>query len=313
MRFTFYLLLLSLYTPFLFAQQNEQADSLAKQIKTVPIVAYWEEGDSWQYILHKGEIKSEKDSVKSREIVTHHISCEVLKATPTSYSLQWSYDSIAFINENVKPKPTKRKMQEMFEGVSFVFQTDEMGRFDSILNYEIVADTLKSRFNQAIEEANAMEKMIFSALLDEQSDYEFVENNFKEVINYHAYHGLEFSADTTMTEILESTNKLGGKVKVLQESTLKLDEENEGIFIIEDKMTPDNQQISSQTKALLNMLKGMDKEKLEGMMGAEQTKIVQREKYAFDYNYGLLVYYIYEDTTTFGDHSRVKFEVLELK
>ncbi|MFK7904663.1 MAG: DUF3793 family protein [Chitinophagales bacterium] len=305
-----FLLFLIVSSNSIVAQENSVAQ--IKKKVDVPIIAYWQKGDIWKYIAQKGKLTYKGDQISSKETTQYDISCEVIDSNEHSYTLQWVYDAIAFTHENVTQNTFKQKAAKALEKQIFTFQTDEYGRFDTILNYSNTAKNIREKVQEALKEADDLTQFMLKETLTKQSDYELMENNFSDVVNYHAYHGYEFRADTSFSYTSQQENAMGGTIDSQGTSSIKLDEENKSILVIEDTLIPDMDQIIPQTKKLLMQLGNVKKKEIDKLINKETSKVEKSERYVFDHEYGLLLEYEHTDTKSFGGDTTVKFALLKI-
>ncbi len=292
------------------AQENSVVE--IKKKVDVPIVAYWQKGDVWKYMAQKGKVTYKDDQMSSKETTQYDISCEVIDSSEHSYTLQWVYDKIDFTHENVTQNTFKQKATKALEKQVLTFQTDEYGRFDTIINYSNTAKKIREEVQEALKEADDFTQYMLKETLSEQSDYELMENNFSDVVNYHAYYGYEFRADTSFSYTSQQKNAMGGTIDSQGVSSIKLDENNESILVIQDTLIPDMDQVIPQTKKLLMQLGKAKKKEIDELINKETSKFEKSERYVFDHDYGLLLEYEHTDTKSFGGDTTVKFALLKI-
>ncbi|MCH2045738.1 MAG: hypothetical protein MK212_16595 [Saprospiraceae bacterium] len=145
--------ILSVILIVVFIQTIFYAQETADQKQeTVPFVAYWSLGDSYDFRITK--IKKEwKEGILAREDSSVYIAnFKVIDSTATNYKIRWKFKT-NLKGFQLPPKIVEKLVQEYpkYMVTEVVYITDEFGAFVEIENWEEVALMMKNLFYGVID------------------------------------------------------------------------------------------------------------------------------------------------------------------
>ena len=194
------LLLLALFANFFAPAQNIAKDS------SVPVVAYWPKGVVKKLVISK--TTSQKSEGKTTNTSnTSEATFKVLDSTETSYTIEWTYTS-------VNKMASLYNLNAFLEGIRIVYQTDELGSFTSLVNFEevqkLVLESYEKLKKQAAGSADEMDGSLIEQVADAFKKREGIEQVIlRDIALYHTPYGVEYSFTKNIQEGL-LPNFLGG-------------------------------------------------------------------------------------------------------
>lgn len=140
MRFVF------IITIFFFFQNNfaqESSDS-------IPIVAYWSNGDSFNYKITKTKKSWKKDSLSQNNSSSYLAEFKVIDSTENSYTISWEFKK-AF--SDYKLDEATENILKNFDFNKVVYKTDEFGALIEIQNWKEIAEIVETVLDKTLSEA----------------------------------------------------------------------------------------------------------------------------------------------------------------
>lgn len=104
----------------------------------VQAIAYWSLGEKHDFKITNQKIKYTGTDTTSNETMTCRLSIEVIDSTASTYTLRWKYSDF----RTDTPSPFLNSILEIGEQVHYDIQTNELGTFVSLLNWEEVRDKM---------------------------------------------------------------------------------------------------------------------------------------------------------------------------
>lgn len=271
-------LILFLFTIQLFAQTDST---------NISFVAYWEEGDSYDYKITKTKQKWKKNELIDNNVQSYKVNFFVLKSTPTSYTIKWTYENDLGSNLNLSKEILKKL--EKYNNVAIVYKTTETGTFQEIVNWKEVSKLYKNMFDDIIslytkgEKGKQFEEII-SPLRNIYSTKEGVEQLIlKEIQYFHFPMGLEFETKEVIEFEDEIPNMLGGSpIKADAKLFFEKVDTDESFCVFKHEMTldkDDTMRVLGEVFAKMNL---KDKEVEKAIKDALFTV---EEKNNFEYFY----------------------------
>ncbi|CAM3616684.1 hypothetical protein FLGE108171_06360 [Flavobacterium gelidilacus] len=272
------ILILFLFSFPLFAQTDST---------NIAFVAYWEEGDSYDYKVTKTKQKWKKEVLTENKIQSYNANFLVLKSTPTSYTIKWSFEndlnSNLNLDEDILKKISKNK------NIDIIYKTSETGVFQEIVNWKEVSKLYKNIFDDIIKSYAKDEKgkEIKEALKPFQDIYNSKEGIeqliLKEIQYFHFPMGLEFDTKEIIEFEEEIPNMFGGNpIKANAKLFFEKVDTEEGFCIFKHEMTLDKEDTSrilAEVFAKMN-LKSNELEKL-----MKEAVFLIEDKNIFEYFY----------------------------
>lgn len=268
---------------FLFSIQSfAQTDST-----NIAFVAYWEEGDSYDYKITKTKQKWKKSELTENKVQNYKMNFLVLKATPTSYTIKWTYENDLGSDLNLSREILKKI--EKYNNIAIEYKTSETGAFQEIVNWKEVSKLYKNMFDEIINSFAQGEKAkelieVLTPLKNIYNSKEGVEQLIlKEIQYFHFPMGLEFETKEVIEFEDEIPNMLGGS-PIKADSKLFFEEVNvaESFCVFKHEMTldkDDTMRVLGEVFAKMNL---KDKEVEKAIKDAVFTI---EEKNTFEYFY----------------------------
>lgn len=249
-------LILFLFSIQLFAQTDST---------NISFVAYWEEGDSYDYKITKTKQKWKKNELIDNNVQSYKVNFFVLKSTPTSYTIKWTYENDLGSNLNLSKEILKKL--EKYNNVAIVYKTTETGTFQEIVNWKEVSKLYKNMFDDIIslytkgEKGKQFEEII-SPLRNIYSTKEGVEQLIlKEIQYFHFPMGLEFETKEVIEFEDEIPNMLGGSpIKADAKLFFEKVDTDESFCVFKHQMTLNKDDTMRVLNEIFTKMKLKDKE-----------------------------------------------------
>src|SRR5574343_26033 len=170
----------------------------------VTTVAYYEMGETrtFHFVNSSTKTKNDKSKPEKEEIVEYDVVITVLEQEDSSYVMEMVYNNFTF-PESKRDNELNEAIAQVSEGLKIKYATDELGRYDSIINKEDLAKDLKlqleevfSLFDDKFEKQE--EKQLFQTmmkyLVDKMTLPENIEGLYAEdILKIHGYYGIELT------------------------------------------------------------------------------------------------------------------------
>jgi len=131
--------------------------SLSAQIffsDTLETIAYWKQGESYQYQMDKYKLKQKNDTTTETN-TTSFINLFIQEETDTSYLIKYSIDSLK-VNGPLENDPMVNALtSEVTKKLSYLIETDQNGTFIEIKNWE----ELRTNIVDLISETRLFDEM----------------------------------------------------------------------------------------------------------------------------------------------------------
>ncbi len=200
------LLAFLLFLPAIALCLPSSAQEQELEYDAIPLVAYWNEGDIFNYTVTKISRKWQNDSLSFEDSFSYNARFSVIEKLDSGYIVAWRYDhvsSMAQLSSQALREIYKDKVAEI------VYRTDEFGGFVEILNWDEIGQLI----NQLIDEhirvnskssgkskvlKQTMHKIIKESLTTKESIQETL---LSEINLFHGYFGSEYyTKDTVVFE-----------------------------------------------------------------------------------------------------------------
>lgn len=274
-----------------FAQTSVYTDSVG-----IPFVAYWEKGDSYDFIITKIRHQWKDGDLVKNDSVSYRANFAVIDSTETSYKIRWTYQTqLGEINipENLLPDNADDNITEV------IYSTDELGAFEEVENWREIANQMNGIFDsvfQAIEtKANADDKEdidflknMITNLKSIYSSKEGIENLVaKELRIFHFPMGVEFSTTEPIHYEDELPNLLGG-APIKADGVIQIEEfdEDKGFCVLTQQMSIN----PNDTKKILTDLftkMGLDESSAKEAIDISQIEMTDNNRYEYFYYPGI--------------------------
>lgn len=170
---------------------------------TAQAISYWDKGEKYNYTVVNERIKLKDADTTLKEATTMDVEVKVLKATPTSYTVQWLFKDI----RSNSADPDMRKFASATKSMKVIFITDELGAVEQIVNWkDIQKHMMKAHSNlkKTVKLTSEMDRML-RQLEATYATEEMIETFYvKEINQFHTFHGAKY----TLGEVLEVQGQL---------------------------------------------------------------------------------------------------------
>lgn len=122
--------------------------------RTVTTVTYWEPGDKHTYLVTKSKEKSGRDDKESvKRATSYEISFEVMEVTETSNTVKMMYDNYTYDDSDLsgEMETMLSDILSLSAGLEIIYETDELGQFQTIVNKAQVSKVLQQQYNLVIK------------------------------------------------------------------------------------------------------------------------------------------------------------------
>ncbi len=188
---------------------------------TAQTVAYWEIGDIYKAKLTEIN-EGTKKGVAYKSTSTGSAEIEVIAATDTSYTLEWTF------GKWTTTPPITDKMQlaiaKAFDGVKLKYQTTETGIYKGIINWDEIMAASDSAIVGALATISDKKlrdtvKMMFPRILTPQ----LFENVFSRYLfSFHNAYGMEYTLNETYGAEVSTPNPWDANMPILAEQMLTM-------------------------------------------------------------------------------------------
>lgn len=284
--FTFFFLFL-----FAFASYS-QTDTT-----TIPLVAYWSKGDSYQFKITKVQKQWKAEKLTKNDSSSYLVNFQVVEATESRYKIKWAYTNNLTQDYDIPEKLAKKLSK--YHITEVMYTTSETGEFQGIENWKEIGKMMKDMFSETIklleEEGKITDKGKFKNYMHSMeavySSKEGVEQLvFKELPFFHFAFGYQFARNAPLLYEQQLPNMFGGAplrgdTKVYVKS---VNEENETFVLMQEmKLNPDDTK-----KMLTDLFKKMNipAADLKKMMENAQVDVNDTNRYEYNYRVGLPVH-----------------------
>lgn len=170
----------------------------------VTTVAYYEMGETrtFHFVNSSTKTKNGKSKPEKEEIVEYDVVITVLEQEDSSYVMEMIYSNFTF-PESKRDNELNEAIAQVSEGMKIKYATDELGRYDSIINKEELAKELKLQIDEIIsvfdtklekEEEKEMFKSVMKYLVEKMTLPENIEGLYAEdILKIHGYYGIELT------------------------------------------------------------------------------------------------------------------------
>lgn len=224
---------------------------------TAQAISYWSKGEKQTYAMSLQRVKVKGTDTTSNELMTYDVDITVLDSTENSYTLEWFY-------YNYKSNTTNellKKMNALAEDIKVVIETDALGVFKSVKNWQEVRDYVKKALAPMRDEFKSVAQL--KQMMDQveamYTSKQAIESMaIQDVQQFHTFHGAKY----TLGEMLEfqmKTNNLYAPDKPFDtEVTLYLDEINpeDNNYILRATQEINSEQLTKTTVDYLKSLAG---------------------------------------------------------
>jgi hypothetical protein len=260
---------------------------------TVPFVAYWSKGDSYNFKVTKIKQKWDNLEQTKNDTASYVVNFEVIDSTETSYKIRWSHK--INLKEFNLPQMFLEKFSN-YESTEVIYTTNELGEFIEIENWEEIAKMTTNMLSDVVNILAEEDKSLNVADMNKAMQpflkiYETQEGVeqlvFKEIQYFHLPFGTEFFVNESIEYETIMPNLLGGK-PIRGETKLYIDSVN--FETSYSRLIQEMKLNSTDTKALIiNLFKQMslkDKE-MKLAMKTAQFDINDYNVYEFFYTPGV--------------------------
>ncbi len=177
---------------------------------TVQVVGYWDMNESLTYLVFNESVRTEGSDTISYEFTRYEVDVTIVDSTANSYTVKWYYRDYYIETDN----EVMKRLSSIFEDMSVLITTDELGTFQEILNWEEIKTFMLITTALLREEFKGIPNMDqFIAHLEElYSTKEAIQNSaIDEIHQYYYFHGLKYKLHDEFTSQSKIQNRFGGE------------------------------------------------------------------------------------------------------
>lgn len=188
---------------------------------TAQTVAYWEIGDIYKAKLTEIN-EGTKKGVPYKSTSTGSLTIEVIDATDTTYTLEWTF------GKWTTTPPVTDKMQlamaKAFDGVKLKYQTTETGIYKGIINWHEImtaSDSAIKGILPTIADKKLRDSLatIFPRILNQQL-YENVFSRY--LVSFHNAYGMEYTLKETYGGDVPTPNPWDNNTPIIAEQSITM-------------------------------------------------------------------------------------------
>lgn len=311
---------ISLASLCLLHAQNNQ-----KKAAALPFIAYWAEGDVFEFEVTKIKLDYAQGQLTRADTSSYQARMEILKETETSYDIQWEHQMQAY-SENDIPL-VLRSMLADYEYTPVIYQTDELGSYMGIVNWEEQASAFESLVQELLGYAAAsdglskkereMMRHKMTPILAAYSSKEGVEQLiFKELPIIHLPFGAEFDLTDTLEYLEMLPNLLGGNPLRGETSIYFSEFDREHQYCeIKHEMHLNEEDAKDLLRSVFQQI-SPDDDEMEAFIESSTYDIKDHNTYEYIYNPGIPLRLVTERTILmdFGEEKaeRIELMIIEL-
>jgi len=303
-RLIFFGLVLIAYSPL--AGQEFPNLLAANRVTTV---AYYEMGETrtFHFVNSSTKTKNDKSKPEKEEIVEYDVVITVVEQEDSSYVMEMVYSNFTF-PESKRDNELNEAIAQLSEGMKIKYATDELGRYDSIINKEELAKELKLQIDEIIsvfdtklekEEDKEMFKSFMKYLVEKMAFPENIESLYAEdILKIHGYYGIELTVGKPL-EIELNYSTLNNFV-LAGSGTITLNTVNKDAdaFTFITSETPNKEEMKAYIKDLFSFFM-MDNMKEKASLSEFKFSSKVKSKFTLELSTGWLKSATHTSTNTF--------------
>ena len=187
---------------------------------TVKVIAYWDLNESYTYSVLFEQFELVGEDTVDRTTTTYLIDAIVIDSTSNSYKMRWTYRDlkVEMPDKDSTYSDLMNKLMGLSGGAVVEFETDELGGFQGVTNwetirdyYKVASDSMKSYFGQIPQVNDFIDRMMIGFMTKESIE----SSSIKDVHQFLNFHSAElqlgrpeFSTmkfpDATGTELMDA-------------------------------------------------------------------------------------------------------------
>jgi hypothetical protein len=212
----------------------------------VPFVSYWSIGDSYDFKITNTKQTWKKGELSTDEKQEYIANFTVIDSTPSSYTINWSYENDLSSMYNI-PDNLMEKFSQ-YELTEIIYTTSEYGDFIEILNWAEIGTVMNNMFDDIIEYLGDNDEKKQDALRKAMQPFKDVYSS-KEGIEqivlidlqyFHFFLGAEYDVTEPIIYDDEVPNLFGGKpIKAKSKIIFESIDFDESFCVIRQEMSLD--------------------------------------------------------------------------
>lgn len=177
---------------------------------TMQVVGYWDMNESLTYVVYNQSVRTQGTDTLSNEYTRYEVDVTIVDSTENSYTIKWHYRDYFIETDN----EVMKRLSSIFEDMSVLIRTDELGTFQEIINWEDIKTFMlitTALLREEFKEIPNMDQFIahYEALF---STKEAIENSaIDEIHQFYFFHGLKYKLLEEINSQLKIENRFGGE------------------------------------------------------------------------------------------------------
>lgn len=275
----------------------------------VTTVAYYEMGEARTFHVVNSSTKTKNDKSKpeKEEIVEYDIVITVLEQEDSSYIMEMVYSNFTF-PETKRDNELNEAIAQVSEGMKIKYTTDELGRYDSIMNKEELAKDLKLQLDEVFslfddkfekEEDKQMFQSMMKYLIEKMTLPENIEGLYAEdILNIHGYYGIELTLGKPLQIELNYSTLNNFVLAGTGTITLNTVNKDADAFTFITSEAPNKEEMNAYIKDLFSFFM-MDNQKEKASLSEFKFSSKAKTKFTLELSTGWLKTATHTSTNTF--------------
>ncbi|MDX9846850.1 MAG: hypothetical protein RBT74_07710 [Tenuifilaceae bacterium] len=177
---------------------------------TMQVVGYWDMNESLTYVVYNQSVRTQGADTLLNEYTRYEVDVTIVDSTENSYTIKWHYRDYFIETDN----EVMKRLSSIFEDMSVLIKTDELGSFLEIINWEEIKTFMlitTALMREEFKEIPNMDQFIahYEALY---STKEAIQNSaIDEIHQYYYFHGLNYKLHEEYNSQSTIQNRFGGE------------------------------------------------------------------------------------------------------
>lgn len=174
--------------------------------KTVPIIAYWGQGDVYRFRVQKAETRWKNDQLLKADTTHYTAVFTVMDSTATSYRIRWQFEDYQTTNSGAdkltSAPPELMTAVANYNDLAVEYTTNELGALQKIDNMDTIMNLVHTVGDALVAQKDVKVRQRMRDAYRTMMTPAFVQNSFlNELTSFHEIYGSEYNVkDTTYFE-----------------------------------------------------------------------------------------------------------------
>jgi len=177
---------------------------------TISVIGYWDKNETQSYSFLQEKYKVKDSDTTSKETIRFDVDVLIKDSTSKSYTIVWTYKNVNTQTEN----ELTNKFINLFNNMSVIFKTDEMGSFQEVVNWKEIRTQINDALELLRKEYKDISKIeeITRQISSKFNTKEAIESlAIKEILQTYTFHGGKYKLNEVLTGKEKMANLYGGE------------------------------------------------------------------------------------------------------